>query len=82
MTVNEVLQTTMKYLDQCNEGDTAVVREIDGGKGARQKLFDLGIVPGVTITIVQGSRGRPYILQAGGTKVMIGWGMAEKIQVE
>lgn len=54
---------------------------IEGGKGSRQRLFDLGIVPGKTISVVQGAKRHPYIVRVGETKIMLGWGMVEKIYV-
>jgi ferrous iron transport protein A len=54
---------------------------IEGGKGSRQKLFDLGIVPGKEIEVVQGAKRHPYIIRVGETRIMLGWGMVERIHV-
>ena len=70
-----------KPLSLYKEGKKVTVSAIHGGKGARKKLYDLGIVPGVTVQIVQGTYNYPYILQIGGSRVMLGWGMVQKIFV-
>ena len=62
-------------------GGSALVVTIEGGKGSRQKLFDLGIVPGKVIAVIQGAKRHPYIVRVGETKIMLGWGMVEKIYV-
>lgn len=78
----ENVKTGVNPLSIHRSGDTVYVSEIYGGKGARKKLFDLGIIPGVQIEVVQGTRGFPYILRVGGTRVMLGWGMVQKILVQ
>ncbi len=77
----EKVKTQMRPLSERRSGDIVYVSTIYGGKGARKKLFDLGIIPGVRVEVVQGARGFPYILRVGGTRIMIGWGMVQKILV-
>ncbi len=79
MTYNS--QIAVQPLSKYKEGTTVTVSSIAGGKGARKKLFDLGIIPGVQVKIVQGAPSFPYILQVGGSRIMIGWGMVQKIFV-
>jgi len=57
------------------------VHDIIGGIGFRKKLFDMGILPGVRIKVVQGSRFSPFVIKVGDTKIMMGWGMLSKILV-
>lgn len=71
----------IKPLSSYEEGKLVKVSSIIGGRGARKKLFDLGIIPGVKVKIVQGSPNYPYILQVGGSRIMLGWGMVQKIFV-
>ena len=71
----------IKPLSSFSEGKNVIVSTISGGKGARKKLYDLGIVPGVSVKIVQGTFNYPYILQVGGSRIMLGWGMVQKIFV-
>ncbi len=71
----------VRPLSSFQEGKMVEVRTIAGGKGARKKLYDLGIVPGASVTIVQGTFNYPYVLQIGGSRIMLGWGMVQKIFV-
>jgi Fe2+ transport system protein FeoA len=54
---------------------------VDGGRGVRKKLFDLGIVPGSELEIVQGVPHSPYVVKVNDTRMMIGWGMVQKVLV-
>ncbi len=68
-------------LTELNDGDQAVVIRIDGGRQARKKLMDLGIIPGVPVTIVRKASRNPMLLSVMGRQIVIGRGMAEKIHV-
>ncbi|MBI4655648.1 MAG: FeoA domain-containing protein [Elusimicrobia bacterium] len=70
-------------LTDLDRGKTGKVLEISGGRGIRQKLDALGIRTGVKIKKISSQilRG-PAIVQAGNTKVAIGYGMAGKIIVD
>jgi ferrous iron transport protein A len=70
-------------VERLKAGDTAVIRDIKGGYGVRQRLSRLGLHPGDTIEIVRsGYLGGPMLLEIHGSEVGIGHGMAEKIEVE
>ena len=61
-------------LSEVPAGKTVVVRTFRGGKGMRQRLLDLGIVPGEQVKIIRGGRGLPYVLMVKTSKVMLGQG--------
>jgi Fe2+ transport system protein FeoA len=63
------------------DGGGGVVVRIQGGRGLRDHLLRLGIVPGVRVRKVQGGDRGPLVLDVLGTSVMIGRGMAEAIEV-
>lgn len=44
-------------------------------------MLSLGLVPGTEITIVSGGQGQPYVLKVGDARLMLGWGMAQKVAV-
>ena len=77
----QAVNSKVQPLSCLPQGGSALVVTIEGGKGSRQRLFDLGIVPGKVISVVQGAKRHPYIVRVGETKIMLGWGMVEKIYV-
>ena len=62
-------------------GESVVIRNIAQGRILRQRLLNLGLVPGETVQIVRGGGRNPMVLEIRGTKVVIGAGMAEKVFV-
>jgi Fe2+ transport system protein FeoA len=62
-------------------GESVVIRAIAQGRTLRQRLLNLGIVPGETVQIIRGGGRNPMVLEIRGTKVVIGAGMAEKVLV-
>ena len=70
-------------LTELKAGQSAVVKEIDGGHEASERLATLGIRPGKTITKISSHFWKgPIAIRMDKTKVAIGHGMAEKIIVE
>lgn len=64
------------------EGTEARVRAIYGGQGMLARLADLGILPGVHLKVVRTARCGPVIVEVKGGRVIIGRGMADRIEVE
>jgi len=73
----------MSSLAQLSPGQSAKVISIEGGRGLRQKLQNLGIREG---SVVKKERGAfafgPIIVKAGSTQIALGRGMASKVIVE
>jgi len=73
----------MSSLAQLSPGQSAKVISIEGGRGLRQKLQNLGIREG---SVVKKERGiftfGPVIIKAGSTQIALGRGMASKVIVE
>jgi len=64
-------------------GQSGWVVGVDGGAGLVGRLSDLGIRPGRRITKLGSMLMRgPITVQVGGTRLAIGFGMANKILVE
>ena len=64
-------------------GQSGRVMQIDGGIGMVSRLNALGIRPGKKITKVSSMMMRgPVTVQLGGTRLAIGFGMANRILVE
>ncbi len=69
-------------LDTLKQGQEAVIKSLDGGKHFKDKLINLGVIPGSTVTIISGSKHSPFLLKIGETRVMVGHRMVKRIIVE
>jgi ferrous iron transport protein A len=70
-------------LDHINENRKAQVIDIQGGQGIRQRLSQMGIHPGDTITILRyGALRGPILIEIHGSQVALGRGIASRITVE
>jgi len=47
------VQTLNVHLSDLREGTTAKVRSIVGPKWFRERIFELGLLPGITVTVVK-----------------------------
>jgi len=72
----------LRCLTECSTGDKVEVVAVNAGRGAKQRLANLGIVPGV---IVKKSRAAPFRgpveVIVKGTKIVLGRGLAAKVIV-
>lgn len=65
------------------ENSKAKVIDIQGGQGVRQRLGQMGIHPGDTITILRyGALRGPILIEIHGSQVALGRGIASKVIVE
>ena len=70
-------------LDQLGAGEAAVVQEVHGGRGVRQRLAGFGLHPGDTVLVVRsGSFLGPVWIRINGSEVALGRGMARRVRVE
>lgn len=69
-------------LSEIESGKIVRIVKINGGRGFRQKLLGLGLIPGVPVKVIQRGRGFPVVLSVMGNRVMIGCGMAGKVMVK
>ena len=70
-------------LRQMYPGQSGRVMQVNGGIGMVNRLNALGIRPGKKITKVNSMLMRgPVTVQLGGTRLAIGFGMANRILVE
>ena len=56
--------------------------DIAGGKGIRSKLYSMGLVPGVTLRVLNRNGHGPLIVGLKDSRLVIGHNMASKILVE
>ena len=61
-------------------GETVRLVQIDAGKKLKHRLTELGLTPGVEVTIVQ-YNGGPLLLAVRDSRIAIGQGAAHKLRV-
>jgi Fe2+ transport system protein FeoA len=62
-------------------GEPVRLKQIDAGRKLTHRLMELGLTPGVELTIVQDSGG-PLLVSVRDSRVALGRGMAHKLRVE
>ncbi len=72
----------MMKLTNLNTGDEGTLIDIEGGRGIKSKLFNLGLTPGIKIKIISKNGWGPIVLKVRDGKIAIGRGMAEKILIK
>ena len=71
----------MMPLTSVNPGQEVTLIDILGGRGIRSRLYSMGLIPGVRLTVV-GNSGGPIMIAINDTRLALGFGMAQKIMVE
>lgn len=69
-------------LSSIDPGKEVTLRGINGGMGLRSRLHGMGLIPGVTLTVLNQKGGGPVIIALKDSRLAIGHGMAQKIVVE
>ena len=67
-------------LPDLHPGTQAQVTDIQGGHGLQRRLLGLGIRRGTRVQVLH-RRGRGVVVAAGGTRVALGGGIAERLLV-
>lgn len=62
-------------------GRCGVVVRINGGHSRRNRLLQLGIVPGVPVCVIRNGNHGPMVLDVLGTRIMLGNGIASAVEV-
>ena len=55
---------------------------VNAGRGLKARLANMGLVPGVELEVISNSRRGPFIVAVKETRLLLGRGMAHKIEVE
>ena len=69
-------------LSMISEGKRAVLKKITGGRQLRGRLAALGLLPGTELEVIQNSGSGPFVVAVKGSRIVIGRGMASRIEVE
>ena len=73
----------IKCLTECNKGEEVLIVSVDAGKRAKQRLANLGLVPGVKIRKKQSAPFHgPLEIIVKGSSLVLGRGIASKIIVK
>jgi ferrous iron transport protein A len=73
----------LKCLTECSHNTDVEVVAVNAGRGAKQRLGNLGIVPGTKITKTRSGIMRgPVQVLVKGSKIVLGRGLAAKVIVK
>lgn len=73
----------LRPLSSLPEGMSAKVAFIRAGRGALQRLYDMGLTPGTEVQMIRTAPLKgPVEVSVRGSKLAVGWGLASKIFVE
>ena len=64
-----------------SEGSVAILKAITGGRQMRTRLAALGLLPGTRIEVIQNSGKGPFVVSVRGSRIVIGRGMAQQVEV-
>ncbi len=67
---------------QMQTGQNAILKDISWGMKIKRKLYDMGMTPGTPVSMINSSGRGPIILDVRGSRLALGRGISEKIQVE
>jgi len=73
----------VRPLSRVPPGRSATVVALAGGRAFQSRLVSMGLNVGCGVTVIRSSNpsGGPTLIAMGGTRLAIGYGMAEKIMV-
>ena len=63
-------------------GKEVILVAIHGGRGLRARLNSMGLNEGMKLKVLHSHGHGPCVVQAGGTRLILGHGMAHKIFVK
>lgn len=72
----------LKPLGFLADGEEAVIKEIAGGIGIREKLRGMGMGKGRILRMVQNNACGPVIVALGEARLVLGRGMTQRVLVE
>ncbi len=69
-------------LTKVDAGVKAILQTVTGGRQLRGRLAALGLLPGTELRVVQNSGQGPFIVSVRGSRIVLGRGMAARMEVE
>jgi len=72
-----------KSLTELEDGQTAIIVSVQGGKMLTKRLADLGITSATVVKVIRKTLfSGPVQVEVAGSRLVLGWGLASKIMVE
>ena len=73
----------VRPLSRLNVNERGAIVALNGGRHFVNRLISMGLSVGSRVQVIQGANGRPgpVLVAAGGARLGIGHGMAEKVSV-
>ena len=72
----------MLRLTQARTNVNLIFTHLEGGRGAMQRLTDMGLLPGERLMVLHNTGFGPVTVLIKGAKVALGHGLASKVIVE
>ena len=69
-------------LAMVSPGGVVTVVGVRAGWGLARRLADMGLVPGTTLRVINSQMPGPIIIEIRGSRLVLGYGIAQKILVE
>ena len=69
-------------LAMVSPGEVVTIINVRAGWGLTRRLADMGLVPGMTLRVINSQMPGPIIIDLRGSRLVLGHGMAQKIIVE
>jgi ferrous iron transport protein A len=68
-------------LNMVPPGEAAKIVSVRAGRGLSQRLADMGLTPGTLLTVINSYGAGPVLINLRGTRLALGFGIAQKITV-
>lgn len=69
-------------LSMARPGEVVTVAYVRAGRGLTQRLADMGLLPEVSIRVINSQVPGPIIIDLRGSRLVLGHGLAQKIMVK
>ncbi|MCD6161993.1 MAG: FeoA domain-containing protein [candidate division Zixibacteria bacterium] len=79
--INKSQKGGQLHLSDARVGQVYTMLGLEGGHGIREKIYSMGLNPGVSFIILINSGSGPIEIEVRQTKLAIGRGMANKIRI-
>jgi len=63
-------------------GEEVMVVDIRAGRGLTRRLADMGLIPETTVRVINSQMPGPILIDLRGSRLVLGFGAAQKIMVE
>ena len=75
------VQVTEGLLSWAGAGEKVTIKRVRAGWGLQRRLADLGMTPGVEVTVISSGRPGQVVISIRGSRLALGRGVASKIVV-